>query len=675
MSLLFIMRRVGLLVFLVLLSLAQRAAALTAAEWRKQSIYQVMTDRFARSDMSTTAPCDTAKQVYCGGTWKGLISKLDYIQGMGFTAVWISPVTKQMEGETKDGSSYHGFWQQDIWSLNSAFGTRDDLIELSAALHARGMYLMVDMVTNHMAYRGCGSCVDYSLLKPFSSSAYFHPFCFIDYDNQTSVENCWQGSNTVSLPDLRTENSDVRRIWNDWVSNMVSAYSVDGIRMDSAKHVEPSFWAGFRQAAGVYILGEVYNGDPEYVMPYQQYLDGLLDYPSYYWILQAFGSTTGSISQLVDGINTMKNGGKDTSLYGSFIENHDIERFPHTTSDMALVKNAIAFTMLKDGIPIIYQGQEQHLAGAGVPSNREALWLTGYPTTSELYLFIAALNRIRTWSLTRDPRYLSYRAYPVYSDSRTVVMRKGFPQNQTVGVFTNVGASGMTVNMTLTSAMTGFVAGEAVVDVLSCAEVVYANSAGDVTVSTTGGMPRVLCPLAGLPGSGICPGLTVPESITSSSSYVPPTTSAPISTIRVPSSASTGNYIIFPHTFHLLSTRESPNTLPLTPASSAPSSCSATAVPITFQVLAPTVFGDTIKLVGNTSALGSWDAGEAIALSASQYTTSNPLWWVAVALVPASAVQYKFIKVSNTGLVTWESNPNRVFAPPCTATVVSGTWR
>jgi alpha-amylase len=53
------------------------AAALTAAEWRNQSIYQVMTDRFARSDLSTTAPCDAAQQVYCGGTYRGLIEKLD----------------------------------------------------------------------------------------------------------------------------------------------------------------------------------------------------------------------------------------------------------------------------------------------------------------------------------------------------------------------------------------------------------------------------------------------------------------------------------------------------------------------------------------------------------------------------------------------------------------------
>jgi alpha-amylase len=60
---------------------------LTPAQWRSQSIYQVLTDRFARTDGSTTASCDVNK--YCGGTWQGIIKKLDYIQQMGFTAVCI----------------------------------------------------------------------------------------------------------------------------------------------------------------------------------------------------------------------------------------------------------------------------------------------------------------------------------------------------------------------------------------------------------------------------------------------------------------------------------------------------------------------------------------------------------------------------------------------------------
>jgi len=72
---------------LLTLSAVSVADALTPAQWRGQSIYQVLTDRFARTDGSTTATCNTASQAYCGGTWRGIIDKLDYIQGMGFTAV------------------------------------------------------------------------------------------------------------------------------------------------------------------------------------------------------------------------------------------------------------------------------------------------------------------------------------------------------------------------------------------------------------------------------------------------------------------------------------------------------------------------------------------------------------------------------------------------------------
>ena len=63
------------------------ATALSPADWRAQSIYQLLTDRFARTDGSTTATCNTEDGVYCGGSWQGVIDKLDYIHDMGFTAV------------------------------------------------------------------------------------------------------------------------------------------------------------------------------------------------------------------------------------------------------------------------------------------------------------------------------------------------------------------------------------------------------------------------------------------------------------------------------------------------------------------------------------------------------------------------------------------------------------
>ena len=72
----------------------------------------------------------------------------------------------------------------------------------------------------------------------------------------------------------------------------------------------------------------------------------------YYWITQAFQSTSGSISNLVNGVNEIKTTCTDTTLLGSFLENHDVRRFASLTNDVSLTKNAIAFTMLQDGIPI-----------------------------------------------------------------------------------------------------------------------------------------------------------------------------------------------------------------------------------------------------------------------------------------------------------------------------------
>ena len=71
--------RLSEVALLALASFASNVSALSPAVWRSQSIYQVLTDRFARTDGSTTATCNTGDQIYCGGSWQGLINKLDYV--------------------------------------------------------------------------------------------------------------------------------------------------------------------------------------------------------------------------------------------------------------------------------------------------------------------------------------------------------------------------------------------------------------------------------------------------------------------------------------------------------------------------------------------------------------------------------------------------------------------
>lgn len=108
-------------------------------------------------------------------------------------------------------------------------------------------------------------------------------------------------------------------------------------------------------------------------------------------------------------------------------------------------------------------------------------------------------------------------------------------------------------------------------------------------------------------------------------------------------------------------------------------SCTAaSSVAVTFNELVTTVPGQTIKVAGSIAALGNWNAASAPALSASQYTSSNPLWTYTVTLPAGTTFQYKFINVASSGTVTWESDPNRSYTVPtgcATAVTVSSNWK
>lgn len=116
------------------------------------------------------------------------------------------------------------------------------------------MYLMLDVVTNHFAFNGAGSSVDYSIFTPFNSASYFHSFCLINYNSITSIQTCWEGDNIVSLPDLRTEDEDVYSVWYSWIANIVSTYGVDGIRLDSAYQLNYNFTRKFHRG-----MQEIYD--------------------------------------------------------------------------------------------------------------------------------------------------------------------------------------------------------------------------------------------------------------------------------------------------------------------------------------------------------------------------------------------------------------------------------
>ena len=162
---------------------------------------------------------------------------------------------------------------------------------------------------------------------------------------------------------------------------------------------------------------------------------------------------------------------QDPTLLGTFTENQDQPRLANYTDDVSLLKNAVTFALLTDGIPIIYYGAEQQFSGQKDPGNREALWLSGYNTSMPLYPHIAAINAARNavanastydyWS-----PYWTWKSKLVMVEDDVLVVRKGYDHSITT-VMTNKGQNSPDLGpYTITD--TNFIAGDEVMDVLAC---------------------------------------------------------------------------------------------------------------------------------------------------------------------------------------------------------------
>lgn len=263
--------------------------------WQDQVIYMVMTDRFADGDPSNDDQHmgefdPTNKDKYSGGDLQGIIDHLDYIQGLGATAVWITPPVANMWWDPlQQSGGFHGYWARNLLKVDEHLGTLDTYKALSAALHARGMYLIQDVVPNHMgnfftwstypaacapattagtcavgtAIPGCdvtSGFVRNTAAVPTSkpeqapfdqddaadpvqraAGIYHWTPAITDYTNA-----CQEWNYQISdLDDLNTENPVVRSALRSSYGYWIKTVGVDAFRVDTAKFVPHAFWNDF----------------------------------------------------------------------------------------------------------------------------------------------------------------------------------------------------------------------------------------------------------------------------------------------------------------------------------------------------------------------------------------------------------------------------------------------
>ena len=368
-------------------------------EWKTRSIYQLLTDRFART--SDTGNCDYSN--YCGGNYQGIINKIPYIKGMGFDAIWVSPIIENTEG------SYHGYHLTNLYALNTHFGTEDDFKNLVSACHENDIWVMVDVVANHVGPIG----TNYGMINPFNSAEHYHDWCNInDWNNQWEVENC----RLCDLPDLKQENDWVTQKLLDWIADIVQKYNIDGIRIDTIMEVPKWFWDKFRSSAGVFQIGEAFNGNPGYVADYQNHLDSVFNYPLYYQIKSGF---CGSLKSIEYYLFNQRNIFPAPEYLAVFVENHDNPRFLNECRDNAKFTNAVIFSLLWEGIPVFYYAGEQYYSGGADPGNREPLW-DNYNTQSPLYILLGKTNALR-----KEAKIWNYKLVQRYADDNFYAFTRG----------------------------------------------------------------------------------------------------------------------------------------------------------------------------------------------------------------------------------------------------------
>ena len=277
-------------------------------------IYFLLPDRFENGDQRNdlgglkgdrlkTGFDPSHKGYYHGGDLQGLIERLDYIQDMGVTAIWLAPIfkNKPVQGPPgQESAAYHGYWVTDFTQVDPHFGTNDDFKAFVDAAHARGMKVYMDIIANHTAdviqYKGCpiqacgyrsiadypyqrrggpgGAAVNpgfagdgdrstanfskltdpnfaYEVEVPAAEKSVKVPAWLNDplwYHNRGNSE--WHGESMTygdfsGLDDLYTEHPRVVAGLIEVFGSWIDRFGVDGFRIDTAKHVNPEFWQAF----------------------------------------------------------------------------------------------------------------------------------------------------------------------------------------------------------------------------------------------------------------------------------------------------------------------------------------------------------------------------------------------------------------------------------------------
>ncbi|OYT72088.1 MAG: alpha-amylase [Chloracidobacterium sp. CP2_5A] len=355
-------------------------------------VYLLMIDRFANGDPANDSPpgmppADRGKsKAYHGGDLRGVMDKLDYLQALGVTAIWMTPVYDNAD----DAEDYHGYGATDFYAVEQRFGTLADYQALAAEIRRRGMKLLQDVIPNHAGPR-------HPWVRRPPTPTWFHGTperhltCNFDIPTLTRPDATPEARALVLegwfagiLPDLNGADEKYKRyaiqnsLW--WAEKA----GLDGMRLDTYPYVVRSFWRDWQRAMDAAFprfaaVGEVWHGDPAVIAFFRggkTGWDGIdtglrsqFDFPLFYAI-RDFAGGDAPAARLAELLQRDALYG-DARMNVTFVGNHDVPRIRRAVGgDLRRVKLALALLMTLRGVPQLYAGDEIGMDGGEDPDNR-----------------------------------------------------------------------------------------------------------------------------------------------------------------------------------------------------------------------------------------------------------------------------------------------------------------
>lgn len=366
------------------------AKGVTSADF----IYFLMPDRFSNGDISNDRIAGMRDQslnrdsIYHrhGGDMQGVINHLDYLQGLGVTTLWMTPVIENdMPNRTE-----HGYAFTDHYKIEPRFGGESAYKKLSDALHNRGMKLIQDAVYNHVgSYHFIvtdAPAKDWLHQWPsFTQTSYKDQPLFDPYASKTDAKRTADGWFTTQMPDLNHGNPFVANFLIQHALWSVEEFGVDGWRIDTYIYNDLAFMNRCNQAlTDEYplmtlfgenwvhgVLNQAYFVENKLNVPFKSNLQGAIDFQTlFYGIQPALNQPFGWNEGVTKLYTTLSNDFvyKDPGRNVIFLDNHDMTRFFSTVNeDVEKHKMGLAWLLTCRGIPQLYYGTEIIMKGISNP--------------------------------------------------------------------------------------------------------------------------------------------------------------------------------------------------------------------------------------------------------------------------------------------------------------------